>query len=486
MLVDQYQAFLGKKNPERFNKDLMKTKSNDNLKMYMNAICNALTVIPGIEYLGCDIRPNNRLYTETDGKKEVDVSDSILDIMTIRFKLSRFDEEVYINKDIYFPKLIDDQYFLISGNKYIPVFQCVDAGTYRNKDCLTLKTLLMPIKLRFVADEIEDIEGNKYTGYSFKIDMFKNKLNPFTYYLSKNNIENVIEFFGMECILSEEPLDLSNQGIETVNFQIGKNNFIVFEKEWLDKSQSNLDVAITFINNFNNRSKMNDQDYWVKKLGSNFTKNSSQQVEKANGILLSFERVLDGVTKEILRTEEENKKDIYHIIRWMMFNYRLLSKQDTLDLANKRLRLYEYILNPLLLKFSKSTYRLLNSRQITVHNLKTIFSNIHKGTLVKEIVKNELVRYKNSVNTYDLFTVFLKVTNSGPQTSFASGNVNVKFRDIHVSMIDRIDLCSTANGDPGSNATLTPFCQLYKNMHFSENPTYVDDLEDVEETNIND
>lgn len=73
-----------------------------------------------------------------------------------------------------------------------------------------------------------------------------------------------------------------------------------------------------------------------------------------------------------------------------------------------------------------------------------------------------------------------------PQTSFASGNVNIKFRDIQLSMIDRIDLCSTANGDPGSNGSITPFCQLYKYMHFSEEATYAAEMEDIEEVNIQD
>ena len=68
-----------------------------------------------------------------------------------------------------------------------------------------------------------------------------------------------------------------------------------------------------------------------------------------------------------------------------------------------------------------------------------------------------------------------------PQTNFASGNINPKFRDIHPSMVDRIDLCSTSNGDPGANGSLVPFCKLYTNLHFSEQPTYMSDYELEEE-----
>lgn len=474
-MISNYRAFLGERNPEKFNKQLLETKSNDDLINHIDAICKALTVIPNIEYLGANVTSNRRIYKNTKTEKGIDMKDSILDVIKMKFKLTKGDEQEEIEKELFFPRLIDGQYFIINGNKYFPVFQMVDAGTYRNKDSLTLKTLLMPIKIRDISAKISDTEGNEYSGHTYTLDMFKNKLNIFLYYLAKWEIRDVIDYFKFPMRISDNTNDVNSE--TEVAFGINKNTYFIVDRTFMS-NEDNKNLIITFISNFNIRSKIDDQEYWQRKLGSNFTKNNSQQLEKALGIMLSFERVLDETTKKILRTEESNKQDIYTIIRWMTQNYSLLSKQDTLDLDNKRLRLYEYILNPLLLRFSKSTYRILNSRQVTMHTLKTVFSNLQKGTLVKELVKNELVRYKNSVNCYDLFTVYLKGTQSGPQTSFSSGNVNVKFRDIHLSMVDRIDLASTSNGDPGTNFSITPFCQLHENMHFSKEATYMQGREE--------
>ena len=414
-IYSSYSKHLADTNPERFSKDLINTKANDNVLDYIDAICKSLEIIPGITYLGSEYLVNKKFYVPSiDTKKEVDITNSILDTIRFSFKLEAPTQDgvecEYITKDLYFPRLLENQFFIIDGNRYIPIFQMVDAGTYLNDNCLTLKTLLMPIKVRNKVTSIEDMDGNTYTGMNFEIDMFKNKINVFMYYFCKFGIDEALEYFNMDAEISSTKVEY--EGMDIVNFQIAKNIYVGVTKEYLEECDEHVDLVITLCNCLNNRCKIDSQEFWLRRLGAHFTKNTVQQEEKAKGILLSLERILDEITKKVLRTDDANKKDVYSVIKWMIMNYRLLSKQDTLDLDNKRLRVYEYILNPLLLRFSKSTYRLLNSK-ITVHNLKTIFSNIHKGTLVKEIVRNELVRYKNTVNTYDLFSCFLKITQSG-------------------------------------------------------------------------
>ena len=44
----------------------------------------------------------------------------------------------------------------------------------------------------------------------------------------------------------------------------------------------------------------------------------------------------------------------------------------------------------------------------------------------------------------------------------------MKLRSLHPSYLNRIDLVSTATGDPGVSFELTPFLHLYKNMHFTK------------------
>jgi hypothetical protein len=206
-----------------------------------------------------------------------------------------------------------------------------------------------------------------------------------------------------------------------------------------------------------------------------FTTNNSNKQEKGESILISFERILDCWTKEILRVKKEDKEDIYTIVRWMILNYYELIKRDNMDLANKRLRVYEYLLYGLLSKFSKGVYRILNTRNPTFEKLKSILTNIRKGMLIKDIVNSELVRYSNSVNSINIFNSSLKFTMSGPQSPFNKSNINVRHRGIHPSYIGRIGLTATSPGDPGISGTLVPFLELPKDchMHFTKEPQKV-------------
>ena len=96
----------------------------------------------------------------------------------------------------------------------------------------------------------------------------------------------------------------------------------------------------------------------------------------------------------------------------MSKNFIELSKLDNRDLSNKRLRLYEYLVYPLLTKFSKGTYGLLNKKNPSLREIESILK-IPKGHLVSSLVKNETIRYVNTVNSYDLFSVALKATQGG-------------------------------------------------------------------------
>lgn len=406
-------------------------------------------------------------------RRDVDIETSKLDILKLRFKLTKEGEEdVLIEKKLFFPRLIDNQFFIINGNRYFPIFQLVDSGTYRTNKTVTLKTLLMSVVCR---DDrgivVEDMDGNKYSSRVINIDIFKNKINVFIYYYAKFGFEKALEYFRLNT-----KVIIGNQPIEgKINFGITKNIVMSVNKEFME-NENDIALIVTLIKSLPNRItevKLYEQEYWVKRLGSNFTKNNSNFQDKGNSILLSFERLLDETTKRNQRLPDSEKSDIYAIMRWMSSNFVTLYKQDNMDLANKRLRLYEYLIYPLSIKFSKSMYRILNSRNVTMEQLKSIFSNIPEGFLVKKLVNNELIRYNNSVNSIDLFSSILKATQSGPQSQLSGGNnINIRYRGIHPSYINNIDLCATSAGDPGISFSLTPFVKLEDNMHFTKKASY--------------
>lgn len=496
-MIKNFRNFHSNLNKEKFNEDLIYNKENEDILTYLDPICKTLEIIPEIKYLGSSIESINKVYSFAKKPKNADIEKSELNLIKMSFKISKMEKEglreEVINKFIYFPKLIDSQYFVINGNRYYPIYQMLDSGTYRTNKALTLKTLLMPIVLREKKESFDDIDGNTHNILTVDLDLFRNKIPFLIYFLSKFGYEGTIEYFGLKDtvhILPKEDLDqLSKEELEdNITFMVTKGIALVVDKTYFYENKNNQIFVGTLLNCFNTRiqiDKIFEVDYWVKKLGGFFTTNNSNKQEKGEGILLSFERILDEWTKLILRTEDENKTDTYAVVRWMATNYITLAKQDNMNLANKRLRLYEYLLHPLLIKFSKGTYRVLNNRNAKFEKIKTIFSNIQEGFLVKKIINNELLRYDNSVNGISLFTTILRFTQSGPQSPFSSSGVNVKYRGLHPSYLGKLGLTSTSSGDPGVSGSLTPFLELPKNqyMHFTEKPEIdltIDDEEILE------
>lgn len=481
--LNKFRKIYAEENPEKFNEDFIYLKKKENVLDYINPICKSLEILPQYTFLGSDIQNIDTVYKFTKEEKEIDIEQSELILINIHFRLKKDDREEEITKSLYFPKLIEDgMYFIINGNRYDLIYQLLDSGTYRTNKSLTLKTLLMPISLKEEKDSFTDINNIKHTMLILNLDLFKKKIPFFIYYFAKMGFKDTLKYFGIENkirILNKTEYENLNEKYlnNHVLFMVTKNFIISFRKNFFNNKKNNPIVG-SFLKCFNSRVKIDkiyEKDYWTKKLGGIFTTNNSNKQEKGEGILLSFERILDCWTKEILRVSKENKENVYAIVRWMVLNYYSLIKQDNMNLANKRLRVYEYLLYGLLYKFSKGVYRILNTRNLTFEKLKSILTNIRKGMLIKDIINSELVRYSNAVNSINIFNSSLKFTVSGPQSPFNGNGIAVKSRGIHPSYLGRIDLVSTSPGDPGISGTLCPFLELPKNcyMHFTKDPEII-------------
>jgi hypothetical protein len=200
----------------------------------------------------------------------------------------------------------------------------------------------------------------------------------------------------------------------------------------------------------------------LKRLGRFYTKNTNAYIHKADRVLLSLERILDETTKENLaHVDEDDKRSIYGILRWMSREYDTLSKEDNMDVRNKRMRLYEYLIHPILIKFSKSTYRLLNSKNPSFNAVKSIFNSIGPMFAIRKLVTGKILRYSGCVNGMDLFASALKWTQRGPQSMADSPatDVAVRYRGMHPSYVGRIELSAASASDPGMSGTFVPTCK---------------------------
>ena len=488
MFVKDYQEYL----PEKFNRKFIMLRNRDDVLQYVDSICKALEVIDRITYIGSEIITDESKFKNPgkakhvkDGKNVestewIGLRESRLNLIKIKFSIVDDDKkDVIIEKELYVPKLINNFYFLLNGSKYFPILQIVDKSTYNNikGKSVILKTLLMPIIIKFdpPKDVLVDVNNNIYkNGKIFSLYLFKHKINIMNYYTARFGLKQALKKMGLSKkikvvnIKTELSEKIKNK-YEVININC-KLNMLVRKKFIKKNPQYATNMIYTLHDIFNVRTKhsnLEDVDYWKKRLGLIFTKNTNNQIQKAEKILVSFERIFDTNTKRFLKVDDKYKKDIFSAIRWMLEKFETLYSKNNFDVRNKRIRLYEYLLYPLLMKFSTSTYRILNSKNVTFATLKSIFNTLGPGFIIKRLLTHELLRYSNDSNTIDLFNSALKFTYKGPQSISSSGGLSIKYRSLHPSYLGRISCVASSAGDPGSSGNISPLIKS-NGLFFSE------------------
>ena len=479
MNKDWYNEYQ-KSNKEEFNKEFIYGRNtNEDLQDILSDVCKSLEIVNGVTFKGVEIEKDESKFIQS---RYIDLSDSRLIQAKLKFHIKSFSainpseiEEEDITIPIFFPKIVENFYYQIGGAKYYSILQILDKGIYTTNKSLALKTLLMPINFKNSAVDLKTSDGTGYTGEIIKVDLFKKQINILTYYTAKFGVKETLKYFGFDFV------SMFVAGSEYENF---KNDPSVKFFELGAKGKNRLGVRMsnfekdtwksTFLCCFINYLSTNKITYedviedsiskWKKNLGKCFTATNVHLMEdKATSILCSLERILDNRTKKnLVHIADHDKSDTYSIMRWMMVFFKELSSEENMDLKNKRLRLAEYLVYPLIRKFSDSTYRMLTLvKRINIGSLKTIFSNISPDFCIKKLITSKMLRYSSSVNSFDMF-IALKVSQTGPQglANAPGSELPVKYRGHHESYIGNIGLNACSAGDPGLTMTLTPFVKL--------------------------
>ena len=479
-------------NPEKFNEDFIYLRRKDNIKSYIEYNCRALEIISGIKFLGCEIIEDESQFPQPRNFISVEDSRFILVELSFRIKakVSKNEKEEKVEDvklRLFFPRLVNEFFYRINGATYSAIYQLVDSSTYSTNKTFTLKTLFMPIIFR--TDQFTEVMSNQemvINNHIFVLDAFKQRNNLLYYYFAKFGFIEALDYMGLEYgsefVVSSDPEYTNDSGDVYHSFQITKSIFLHFHESLYDEGENNEDALLVqyyerltcsivdvFERNRINLQRIFDEDYWMKILGKSFTKNSNAQEEKAKSVLLSLERVLDECTRSnLVDIDSEDKEDIYAIMRHLVLNFDSHLETDNMELTEKRIRLNEYIIYPVILKFTQNVYRLINSKNVTFGKLKTIFSNFGNMFAIKKLTTSKLLRYSNAVNQMDLYAAGLKFTKSGPQ-SMGDGdgsNVSVRYRGLHPSYVGRVELVAASAGEPGMTGTFTPFCQMDKTNPF--------------------
>jgi hypothetical protein len=471
-LLSMFQAT----NPEKFNDEVIYMRRNENIHSYFQDLFKTLS-LPGIEFLSSKTITDETEHEKYIPKRNLRIEENRLDLVEANFKLTYEEEVKDVTIHIFFPKIIDNFFFQLNGNKFFAIYQITDKNYYSVRKGLFLKTLLMPLGLKFfefIPNSKTDTHDELVNGKVFRLEFFKTKANKdrslknaLVYMYIKYGVMQTLTMFGMHehLIISEEPLD---GGEDFKEYHRWGNVFIYYHKSLIE-DKDNLNFLCTFLDSLSDVKKFSSIEtelYWKKKILTSAT----SKIEKADKAMVSLERILDERTKKNLRDiPAEQKEDIYGVIQYMIQNFTYLFNLDNVDIYNRRIRLIEYLIFPLLTKFSDLSYRMLNSRNMDMNRLTTVFSNIGSMFIIKRLVKNELLRYSNATNSLELFSVALKWSGRGPQSlGSSSGNTLIKYRGLHKSYINNLSLNASSSGDPGLSGTIIPFCRNINDMFFED------------------
>lgn len=369
------------------------------------------------------------------------------------------------------PRFTKGYYFRLAGNYYTTTFQIVDGSTYNNStasqskvDTVTMKTMFMPLRIFRSFREMVDVrtkQSIKVIEYNSII--FNNSVNAMFYLLAHFGLYGLAQFLEIDCIsvttqpiIAEDILCFEKRGIYISCPKICFQDHMV---------QAMVATIYMGINKDTEINDLFDIRYWMKNLGGAF---KSATIEKGLFVLDSVDGIYDNITKNDLHLPNEDKENIYTIIRWLLREFSNLRTKENVDVRTKRIRIADYVIAVYAAKLSKGIYRI--SDQGSRVTLRKVIQAIYTQPLY--ILNNistmsNLVAYRDMVNDNDA-TVALKYTYKGISGLGEDGaSVQPIYRYVDPSHVGILDLDASSGSDPGMGGMICPMAKMH-NHSFSE------------------
>lgn len=404
-----------------------------------------------------------------------------------------------ITKKILIPVEYNGFYY-IGNKKWKTEWQLCDASTYNQRGKITLKSRMPIIIYQTKHRPIMDLEGmihdTKVYSYALnsksRFNSAKPKpkfINPMMIYSAKMGLEEAIVYMGAGpdiSILSRSKAEYKEYdnldefyyfNINEVVFRVDKymmdtNKHIASIVGMLKSLESNeFPVSYALLSNFEE-----EKQYWrcrIGYVGAAKSKNLLSFLEKGNTTIKMFERLLDNVTQMNLRLEEPYKRDIYALMKWMLYEFDNLKTRNNMDLNNKRIRKAEYIVQPTLgKKIAENIIKIIEksgkSSQNIIDTLLEGF-NFPSDIIISGMRSNGyLIKSDELVNDFTALSD-LYYSSKGPNSlgENSSKMISQKYRNIHPSFMGSIDINVSSNSDVGMSGAFTPFVKLYNNFYFT-------------------
>lgn len=461
----EFIAKVSKEKTDEINPELFDRTQEKSIAEY---IVSGLKVIESLPYIKftkwkliedaskIDIKLNRKhikdrnIDKNKDIKKIISTRETAQEMLSMTFAIDYEGEHRFIKKNLLIPSYIDKYHLLINGKEVLPQKQIVDMSTYNQKRSLKLKTTLTPIdlykeeiKVQFITTESDDFSTIK----TFILNLFTKELNPLYYYMAKFGLHKTINYFGMRNIIDITDEEYNKE----INyyFQINKELFLEVDKRFFDSSSFIKTFAYMVFDMFKGRVKLDivdDIDYWVTKLGALFTTNTKNQLAKGLNVLVSFDRILDDITRDTLRIDKKHLQSTHSLLRWLIQNYVFLRKKNNHDLTTKRMRCNEVTAFYFIQAMSQRINQLLNKKKLSIEAIERIF-NWNSDELFRIMLsnKNTLLKYDADINCFDMLNA-LRFSFLGSQGISGGKNIGDQFRDIYPSHLARIDLNGISHG----------------------------------------
>ena len=366
-----------------------------------------------------------------------------------------------------------DGCYILGGTKYPIQYQLTERTTYVTPGALVSKAL-MGINLskeKVVARDHRDV---MYTMNGWRVNMFNGTANAAYFFLEDMGWNKFLQFFRLETIMNvttEEDRDP-----QYTYFKIDPPLYLKVKEKFVTHPyvSSMIGTILAAMPNHITLEEVYDRNTWLARIGA--TKKSSPKeshMELGARYRKLFNRMLDDSSIEEYELTDYNKKDILHIIRWMIQENGPLRAKDNMDIMNKRLRRAEVIGSLVNGIISEKIKRFINTTVKTEERLIDQYNNLfsYKGTeVISKVHRSGLAKWDDAVNDLDLFNRF-KVTLTGPNAIGNKNprNISAKQKSLDVSQIGilGLDICGSSN--PGMSNYLNLFCET-EGLRFKGRP----------------
>ena len=370
------------------------------------------------------------------------------------------------------PKFVNKYYFKLNGNYYIPIFQIVDGSTYNNTttnsgtnrkaDCNTFKTLFIPVRIyKKYRDMVDCCSRSTVRAVLYGSNIFNNYIDCMYYILANYGLYGTFEFLDIHCIyINCEPIpDVDNY------YNFNKHNVYISVPKVCFQDNMVQSLVATIYDAITKDATPNDLfniRYWIRNLGTAYKGGNS--LDKGLFVLDSIDGVYDIITREELHLPEDQKTDIYQILRWLMREFYYLKQKDNVDVTLKRVRISEYIAHLYVIKISRGLHRIADAgKRVTLNSVVKAVRIDPMYVVNNAINMSNLISYVDLVNDNDAFLA-LKYTYKGISGLGEDGSSIARtYRYVDATHAGILDLDASGASDPGMSGIICPMAPMNNN-----------------------